>query len=169
MKQTCVIQASPCAGASAEELGSVVVKRTIAATVVELFDAFLEPTSLAQWMHPGTSALSTASVDARVGGAFEVVMHHPRGDLRHYGIYREIKRNEKLVFTWYSDATLHRETLVTVVLNVVSAGTEIVVTHEHIPHQEAARSRIEGWSEALCMLAALLGELVPSTIQKETT
>ena len=38
--------------------GSIVVKRTIPATVDELFDAWLDPESLAQWMHPGTTARS---------------------------------------------------------------------------------------------------------------
>ncbi len=62
--------------------GTVVVKRTILATIDELFDAWLDPESLAQWMHPGLTMRSTARVDARVNGTFEVVMHHPSGPLR---------------------------------------------------------------------------------------
>ena len=58
--------------ASGIETGKIVVRRTIAATVDELFDAWLEPESLAQWMRPGAIRPSSVKVDARVGGAFEV-------------------------------------------------------------------------------------------------
>ncbi len=136
--------------------GTIVVKRTIPATVDELFDAWLDPESLAQWMHPGTTARSTASVDARVGGAFEVLMHYPGKPLRHHGVYRQIERNQKLVFTWISDATHHTETLVTVEFNVASAGTEIVLTHERMPDREAGDAHVQGWALAFELLEDLV-------------
>jgi uncharacterized protein YndB with AHSA1/START domain len=142
--------------ADATKTATIVVRRTIAATVDELFDAWLDPDSLAQWMHPGTTARSTARVDARVSGTFEVVMHHPNAELRHYGVYRTIERNKKLVFTWCSDATHHTETLVTVEFNVESAGTEIVLTHERMPDHRAACSHVQGWTLALELLDDLL-------------
>jgi len=135
---------------------TVVARRTIPATVDELFDAWLDPHSLAQWMHPGTTARSTAQVDARVGGAFEVVMHYPSGPNRHYGEYRTIERNKKLVFTWYSNATHHTETLVTVEFIAASAGTEIVLTHERLPDHEAGCSHTDGWAMAFELLENLL-------------
>lgn len=136
--------------------GSIVVRRTIAATVDELFDAWLDADSLAQWMHPGIAARSTVSVDARVGGRFEVVMHHERGPLRHYGEYRTIERNRRLVFTWYSDATHHAETLVTVEFLARSDSTEIVLTHERMPDHEAGLGHARGWTAALELLEGLL-------------
>lgn len=142
--------------ATGSNTSTVVIKRTIPATVDELFDAWLDPDSLAQWMHPGTTARSTATVDARVGGAFEVVMHYPGDPRRHHGEYRTIERNKKLVFTWYSDATHHSETLVTVEFNAASASTEIVITHERLPNHEAGCSHIEGWTLALELLGNLL-------------
>lgn len=138
------------------DTGAIVVKRTIPATVDELFDAWLDPESLAQWMHPGTTARSTASVDARVGGAFEVLMHYPGKPLRHHGVYRQIERNHKLVFTWISDATHHAETLVTVEFNIASAGTEIVLTHERLPDREAGDSHAQGWTQAFDLLEDLV-------------
>ena len=135
---------------------TIVVKRTIAATVDELFNAWLDPESLAQWMHPGTTARSTASVDARVGGAFEVLMHYPGKPLRHHGVYRHIERNQKLAFTWISDATHHTETLVTVEFHIASAGTEIVLTHERMPDREAGDAHAQGWTLAFDLLEDLL-------------
>ena len=88
--------AGPAAVPAAIKTGKIVVRRTIAATVDELFDAWLDPDGLAQWMHPGSARPSTVTVDARVGGAFEIVMHHDSGPNRHYGEYRVIERNRRL-------------------------------------------------------------------------
>jgi uncharacterized protein YndB with AHSA1/START domain len=136
--------------------GTIVVRRTIAATVDELFDAWLDPDSLAQWMHPGTTTRSTARVDARVGGSFEVVMHHPGGGLRHHGVYLTIERNKRLVFTWCSDATNHLETLVTVEFKVAGAGTEIVLTHARMPDPQTGSAHVQGWTQALDLLEDLI-------------
>ncbi len=150
-------QAQSDAAAAADlKPGKIVVRRTMAATVDELFDAWLDPESLAQWMHPGTTARSTVSVDARVGGRYEVVMNYDSGPNRHYGEYRVIERNRKLVFTWHSAATRHTETLVTVEFNVSSSSTEIVLTHERLPDHEAGRSHTNGWTMALELLENLL-------------
>lgn len=136
--------------------GTIVVRRTIPATVDELFDAWLDPESLAQWMHPGSTARSTAKVDARVGGAFEVIMHSPNKPLRHYGEYRHIERNKKLAFSWTSDATHHTETLVTVEFNIAGAGTEIVLTHERMPDHEAGKAHAQGWAQGFELLENLV-------------
>jgi uncharacterized protein YndB with AHSA1/START domain len=143
----------PAAGSRA---GKIVVRRTIAASVDELFEAWLDPKSLAQWMRPGAGAHSTVKVDARVGGTFEVVMHHQNGPSRHYGEYRAIERNKKLVLTWHSDATHHQETMVTVEFRGAGASTEIVLTHEHMPDHEAGLKHSQGWTMALELLEGLL-------------
>jgi len=150
------ITPAPATSGTGIRTGSIVVRRSIPATVDELFDAFLDADSLAQWMHPGTTARSTVRVDARVGGRFEVVMNHPSGPLRHYGEYRSIERNRKLVFTWFSDATHHTETLVTVEFLARSASTEVVLTHERLPDHEAGLQHSKGWTAALELLEGLL-------------
>ncbi len=138
------------------QTGKIVVRRTIPATVDELFDAWLDPESLSQWMLPGDHQRNTVKVEARVGGSFEVVMHHQDGSKRHYGEYRLIERNRKLVFTWHSDATQHRETLVTVEFHAATASTEIVLTHERMPDHEAGLGHTRGWTRALELLASFL-------------
>lgn len=142
--------------AAGSKTGKIVVRRTIPATVDELFDAWLDADSLAQWMLPGDHKRNTVSVDARVGGAFEIVMHHQDGSKRHYGEYRAIERNKKLVFTWHSDATYHTETLVTVEFHAASASTEVVLTHERMPDHDAGLKHTKGWTKALELLEGLL-------------
>jgi uncharacterized protein YndB with AHSA1/START domain len=126
---------------------TVVVRRTIAASAEDLFDAWLDPEALAIWMRPGGIKKTVAKVDARVGGRYEIVM---QGDATfpHTGEYRVIDRPRQLVFTWISSGTEHHESLVTV--DFVSAGkrTEVVVTHEQLPSSQRT-SHTNGWSSAL--------------------
>jgi uncharacterized protein YndB with AHSA1/START domain len=53
----------------------LVVRRTIAASPKDLFDAWLDPGALMVWMKPAQATKSDVTVDARVGGRFEIVMH----------------------------------------------------------------------------------------------
>src|SRR5262245_8682397 len=113
---------------------TVVVRRTIAASAEDLFDAWLDPEALAIWMRP-FNMKTTAKVDARVGGRFEILM---QGDsaFPHTGEYRVIDRPKRLVFTWISKGTEQRESLVTVDFLRTSKQTEVVVTHELLPHSQ---------------------------------
>ena len=134
----------------------VTVRRRIAAGAAELFDAWLDAASLAAWMRPGQVLRTAAKVDARVGGAYEVVMHRAGDSVLHTGVYREIDRPRRLVFTWISPATELRESLVTVDFHALgTGGTEVVVTHERLPDGEAGPSHTEGWTLALEKLASL--------------
>jgi uncharacterized protein YndB with AHSA1/START domain len=130
---------------------AVVVRRTIAATAEEIFDAWLDPQAMAIWMRPGSILSTKAKVDPRVGGHYEIVMQSATETYPHTGIYRVIDRPRRLVFTWISRGTEHRESLVTVDFTARGAGTEVVVTHEQL--SEAARlSHNEGWTSALLRL-----------------
>ncbi len=139
---------------AAIQTGRIVVKRTIPATVEEVFDAWLDADALSQWMLPGDHRRNTVSVDPRVGGSYEIIMHHQDGDKRHYGEYRSIERNKKLVFTWFSNATHHTETLVTVEFIVANDSTQIVLTHERLPDHEAGLGHTRGWTRGLELLEA---------------
>jgi uncharacterized protein YndB with AHSA1/START domain len=136
----------------------VTVRREIGASAKDVFDAWLDPASLAIWMRPGGVPRSTAKVDPRVGGAFEIVMHAVEGPIRHAGIYRVIDRPKRLVFTWISPATHFTDSLVTVefLAGRSPKTTEVVVTHELLPDTDAVASHTEGWTQALELLAVSL-------------
>ena len=130
---------------------AVVVRRTIAATAEELFDAWLDPEAMAVWMRPGSILNTKATVDARTGGRYEIVMQSATETYPHTGVYRVIDRPRRLVFTWISRGTEQRESLVTVDFFARGAGTEVVVTHEQLP-EGAKPSHSEGWTSALARL-----------------
>ena len=131
---------------------TVIVRRRIAATPAELFDAWLDPQALAHWMRPRGIRRTTATVDPRVGGGYAIIMQGDDTVYPHHGVYRVIDRPRRLVFTWVSDATDGGETLVTVEFLPSGNLTEVSVTHERLP-RGARESHTEGWSSALERLA----------------
>lgn len=137
---------------------TVTVKRRIAAPAQQIFDAWLNPVSLAEWMRPCSSGTqrSTVKVDAREGGAFEITMHVPSGPVRHTGIYQTIDAPRRLVFTWNSPHAGQNDSLVTVDFLPDGKATEVVITHERLP--EAARSgHFGGWTDIIESLAKTMG------------
>ena len=136
---------------------AVVVRRTIAASAEDLFDAWLDPQALAIWMRPGAGIRNTdAKVEARVGGRFEINMHAESGVIPHSGVYQVIDRPRRLVFTWFSPHTGERDSLVTVDFLPLDKRTEVVVTHEQLP--DAKRDAHNGgWTRALEQLDAFRG------------
>jgi uncharacterized protein YndB with AHSA1/START domain len=127
---------------------AVVVRRTIPASPEVLFDAFLDPDALAEWMRPGTIRSTVATVEPRVGGRYEIVMRGESGTIPHSGVYRLIDRPNRLIFTWNSPHTGPGETLVTVDFIRAAVGTEVVVTHELLP-EDARPAHSRGWLSGL--------------------
>lgn len=126
---------------------AVVVRRVIAASAEDLFDAWLDPEALAQWMRPGNIISTMARVEPRVGGAYEINMQSESGPIVHQGVYRLIERPKRLVFTWISGPAEYKETLVTVDFVRVDKRTEVIVTHELLP-ESAMPSHRNGWTSS---------------------
>jgi len=127
---------------------AVVVRRTINASAEDLFDAWLDPEALAQWMRPGTINSTVARVEPRVGGSYEITMQSTSGPIVHKGVYQTIDRPKRLVFTWMSGPTENKETLVTVDFIRIDKRTEVIVTHEQLP-ESAMPSHRNGWTSGL--------------------
>jgi adenylate cyclase len=81
------------------------LRHLFSATPQAVFDAWLDPESLREWMCPGELTVGDVQVDARTGGAFRLVMRGQAGEVVHTGEYREICPPERLMFTWRSHAT----------------------------------------------------------------
>ena len=141
----------------ATSVPSLTVRREIEVSAGELFDAWLDPASLAVWMRPGDITRSVAKVDPRIGGAFEIVMYGVDGSRVHNGVYQVIDRPRRLVFTWISSGTKQTESLVTVEFRAGRRTTEIVLTHEQLPDDSAVPPHTKGWTRILELLALELG------------
>ncbi|MDP2248502.1 MAG: SRPBCC domain-containing protein [Nitrosomonadales bacterium] len=136
---------------------TIIVKRKIAAPAQLIFDAWLNPTALAEWMRPCSSSIapSTVKLDAREGGAFEIVMHVDSGPVSHTGIYQIIDAPRLLVFTWNSPYAGQHDSLVTVEFHDDGEATEVILTHERLP-EAAQAGHTAGWTEILEALEKII-------------
>ena len=135
---------------------TLVVRRVIPAPRERVFRAWLDPASLSQWMRPGRATDATAEVDARVGGRFRIVMIEGPKKYEHTGEYLAIEPPKRLEFTWISQATDHRPTVVTIEFLERDRGTELVLTHRRLPAKQLESHR-RGWTDILQLLEQLPG------------
>lgn len=132
-------------GNESVDTGRLEVRHTIAASPERVFDAWTDAERMTRWMRPGPDMRCRCELDVRVGGSFRIDMLAPDGTtLPHTGVYRVVDRPRKLVFTWVSGPTEHRETVVTVEFREVDGGTEVVLVHEGLP-LGAAKPHKAGW------------------------
>lgn len=129
---------------------AVTVRREIAASAEDLFDAWLDAQSLGSWLRPSGIRETRAETDPRVGGTFRIVMVDDESSVVHNGTYRDIDRPRRLVFTWSSPGTRFRDSIVTVTFQPSSNDSTVVeIHHVGLPDEEARASHHAGWSDAL--------------------
>ena len=132
---------------------SLTVQREIAAPAETLFDAWLDAERLGTWLRPRVISETRAETDPREGGDFRIVMVRDGSDILHQGTYLEIDRPSRLVFTWSSPGTHHRDSVVTVTFETLDSGSTIVEIHQvGLPDEESRAGHTEGWSDALAEL-----------------
>lgn len=151
----------------------LVVRRQLAFPREQVFAAWLDGASLAQWMRPSGTPRATVEVDPRVGGKFRIVMHLGRegaggagdptasscargsADPEHRGEYLAIEPPSLLSFTWISNATDLLPTLVTIEFLERGSGTELVLRHQRLP-QASFESHRQGWTSIVQQLEEVL-------------
>lgn len=130
------------------------VSREIAAPPEPLFDAWLDASSLSQWMRPTELRETRAETDPREGGEFRIVMVRGHEEMLHSGRYLEIDRPRRLVFTWNSAGTHGRDTVVTVTFHAREGSTLVEIHHTDLPDDDARADHADGWTTALAELDA---------------
>src|SRR5271155_912814 len=84
------------------------VRRTIAAPRERVFEAFARQELMDRWMcrDAASHVIRYLEFDFRVGGGFALDIRTPDGHVYlHRSTYVEIKRPEKIVFSWNIDQT----------------------------------------------------------------
>ena len=134
---------------------TLVIRRRIAATPEELFDAWTDGEGMKEWMCPGNILSVEVRLEPRAGGELIVIMRDPNKTYEHKGEFTIVDRPSKLAFTWIAAATDMRPTLVTVeFLRISETESELVLTHEHFPRQDARDQYRGGWGEIVDRLDA---------------
>jgi uncharacterized protein YndB with AHSA1/START domain len=143
---------------------ALTLKRLIKAPIARVFAAWTTPEDMLQWFGPGPWKVITAKLDLRPGGSWRVCFHSDaeNRDVEVYGVYREVRPNTRLVFTWNSENPQMNfgETLVTVDLTDASGSTNVCITHEGFPAQPIQERHALGWQHCCDNLEKLLGQNV---------
>jgi uncharacterized protein YndB with AHSA1/START domain len=141
-------------GASRRGLHPTVrVSRRLRKSPQRVFDAWLDPEIAGRWLFATASRpVSRVRIDGRVGGAFRFVESGNAERIEHTGIYFEIARPRRLGFTLAAANQQHALTRVVAEIVPRKTGCELVVRHEGVPEEHAARveSRWTGMLYGLC-------------------
>lgn len=135
---------------------SLRLSRQIAAEPATVFRAWTEPEQMKRWASPEGITVADVQVDLRIGGRYRI--HMTGSDGKTYtavGVYREIERPHRLVYTWDWEQESMGETLVTVEFEERGDSTMVVLTHELFPNAEQKDGHEEGWTSCLNRLERL--------------
>jgi uncharacterized protein YndB with AHSA1/START domain len=128
------------------------VARSYDAKPEQVFDAWVDPVSVKAWLAGGEKAI----VDAREDGLFFIEMRSGDRNKPHYGRYLRVERPRLLEFTWVSEHTQGKESVVTIELAARDGKTELTLTHEGLPDQRQADGHKGGWGQFLESLTTRL-------------
>ncbi len=138
--------------------GEMIFTRVFDAPRELMWKLWTEREHIGKWWGPKGFTLPGCEMDFRTGGAYRFVMRGPDGqDNPFHGVYREIVRNERIVFTAILDNLPGHELLTTVTFADEGGKTKLTV-RQTTPPGEAGRGQNQGWSETLERLADLITE-----------
>ena len=136
---------------------TLTVTRTINAPPETAFDAWLNPEMLMRFMCPGPGMTTPkATTDPQVGGRFDLIMKNGDDEMPHGGVYREIDRPNRLVFSWESPFNAEGST-VTLNFKPSSDGTHLTLTHIRFVDEQSRDNHQGGWTAILAKLDEVLG------------
>lgn len=132
---------------------TVNVSKVINAPATKVFDAWLDPVTLAKFMLPMPGmACPNVENDAYEGGAFTIVMQVGDNKIPHTGNYLEIDRPNKLVFTWSSPESVDDSTVTLLFTEQDGGKTKVELTHMKFIDEQRRSNHEGGWGNILLAL-----------------
>jgi uncharacterized protein YndB with AHSA1/START domain len=133
-----------------------VVRRVLPAPPDVVFDEWLDPAGMTEWMCPRPARAVKIMLEPSVGGSLRIDIEDSGFSLYVTGTFVELDRPRRLRFTWscsaWADPSV--QSLVTVTLEDHGAGeTMMTIEHEQLPPEELDTHR-RGWGT----IAVQLGE-----------
>jgi uncharacterized protein YndB with AHSA1/START domain/DNA-binding transcriptional ArsR family regulator len=137
---------------------SLTVTRRINAPAQKVFNAWLDPKMLTQFMLPGEAmSVPRAEVDAKVGGRFDIVMATPEKEIPHSGTYQAIDRHSRIVFSWESPHSADGSTVTLNFTPVGSGATDVELVQVKFANEQSRDGHTSGWTAILAKLGEVLG------------
>jgi uncharacterized protein YndB with AHSA1/START domain len=136
----------------------LLITRTLDAPPSLVFALWSDPEHMKRWMGPANFTCPEAEVDFRVGRSYRAMIKSAEhGESWFGGVYREIERDKRLVFTfaWDNDGPSGGvETLVTITFEERDGKTVQTFHQRPFLNVERRDSHVGGWSEAFDKLEA---------------
>ena len=140
------------------EPGIVKVTYSFSASPKRVFDAWLDPETVGQWLFATpTGKMVRVEIAPRVGGRFTIVDRRNGEDVEHTGEYLEIDRPRRLVFTFGVPKYSPLFSKVTIEVEPAAQGCDLTLTQEQVPVEYLSSSE-KGWTGILAGLARCLAE-----------
>jgi uncharacterized protein YndB with AHSA1/START domain len=134
-------------------LPALKLSRSIKASREQAFAAWTTPREIVKWFGPETCRALSARVDLRAGGEYHIRIHSKEmGELDVEGVFREVKRPSKLVYTWNWHGVPDMEfgeSIVTVDFRDKEGLTEVQIKHDHLPDAKTQEDHRHGWNGSL--------------------
>ena len=136
---------------------SVNISKTINAPIEKVFDAWLDPLMLTQFILPAPGmAQPQVENDAREGGHFSIIMQVGDERIPHTGTYLAVERPHRLAFSWESPYSTD-DSIVTLLFEAIDANTTRVdLSHIKFINEEARANHEGGWNNILDQLEQLI-------------
>ncbi len=128
------------------------VPRSYDAPASKVFDAWVNPASMKAWLADGETVIA----DPRVGGLFYMEMPWQKRIYPHYGRYITMDAPRLLEFTWISEGTLGKESVVKIEIAERNGKSHLTLTHDGLPDEEQVKNHRGGWTQFLESLAERL-------------
>lgn len=137
----------------------LVITRVFDAPRALVFEAWTKSEHLVNWFCPNGFTLPVCEIDFRVGGIFRICMRASDGN-EHYaqGVYREVVRSERIVWTNSFEDVPGSEILTRVTFADHEGKTKLTVHQTFSFESESTRGAPQGWTETLEHLAAYVAK-----------
>jgi len=130
-------------------LTELTVTRTIPAPPEKIFDVWIDPKSPGGPWFGGDRVIVNPTVD----GLFYIAAKNEGRVWPHYGRFVRLERPRLIEYTWMSEATQGKESVVTLTFQPLGEETEVTLRHSGLPDDEMGRKHKDGWTWILDMLA----------------
>jgi uncharacterized protein YndB with AHSA1/START domain len=154
------------------DTGTIRIERIFDAPRERVFEAWTRAEFLLRWYAPQGCTIHFEHIDVRPGGRFHSCIHNPAfGDCWCVGVYREIVRPERIVYTLAiadsagneidpvqagHDPGWPRETLVRVTLEELGGATRLILEQNALESLAKQTGAHPSWLQMLERLAEIL-------------
>ncbi|MBS7564025.1 SRPBCC domain-containing protein [Mucilaginibacter sp. Bleaf8] len=139
-------------------------EKDFAVPVERLYQAWISEDDLKQWWKPSENHLVSVENDVREGGQVRYVFagKNDETDLVITGEYKEVKENEKLVYTWnwdvQSNSIPRSDHELTIEFIADGDNSKLRVSQENKAEDESVKPHEHGWEKSLNDLQAYLSK-----------